>query len=402
MKNDQDPNKYILDEWFNARDLAENTRINYTQSLTKYSKFAQKTLEELLEEAEDEEEQGIKKRKRKIGKYITGFRSQLQEEGKAPNSIRGHINAVKGFYRNFDIGFPDIKVKTGDISLEDNYGKLLTREDILKLVAAAANPRDRAIIYTMALTGLSQAEVRSITIRKYFEAANVKSFEDLFERENEILSDVLTLNLTRGKVRYRHTTFLPPEANREIIAYFRDRCYGLNPKVFPDDLEGPVFVNVKGKPLSTRNVSEIYYKVGKRAGFTKRPGAYSFWRSHAMRKYFNSVIINTLGDHILADYLSGRKIDRVKRAYWYADPKKLKERYLVALPFLSLDEVKVLDIETEERKKILKELEESENARKKSNAKIKELEIEVQKNKKKTDKMMKVLGNSEFWEDHDK
>ena len=49
--------------------------------------------------------------------------------------------------------------------------------------------------------------------------------------------------------------------------------------------------------------------------------------------------------HILVDYLAGHKIDDVKRAYW-ADPEKLKKRYLEALHYLSIDEIR--DIKSKE------------------------------------------------------
>ena len=52
--------------------------------------------------------------------------------------------------------------------------------------------------------------------------------------------------------------------------------------------------------------------------------------------------------HILVDYLAGHKIDDVKCAYWRADPEKLKKRYLEALHYLSIDEIRVRDIKSKE------------------------------------------------------
>jgi hypothetical protein len=31
----------------------------------------------------------------------------------------------------------------------------------------------------------------------------------------------------------------------------------------------------------------------------------------------------------------------MQRRYWFADPEKLKEKYLMALPFLSLEDIEV-------------------------------------------------------------
>jgi hypothetical protein len=86
---------------------------------------------------------------------------------------------------------------------------------------------------------------------------------------------------------------------------------------------------VTGQPLTRGAVAEVFIKLGQRAGFKHEFRSYRSWRSHGLRKYFISTIINNLGDHILA----GHKIDKMKRRYWFADPGKLKEKYLMALPF---------------------------------------------------------------------
>ena len=54
----------------------------------------------------------------------------------------------------------------------------------------------------------------------------------------------------------------------------------------------------------------------------------------------------------MADFLAGHKISDVDRAYWYMDPKDLKNRYLKALPYLSIDQVKVKDIKSDDFKRI--------------------------------------------------
>jgi hypothetical protein len=64
---------------------------------------------------------------------------------------------------------------------------------------------------------------------------------------------------------------------------------------------------VTGQPLTRGAVAEVFIKLGQRAGFKHEFGSYRSWRSHGLRKYFISTIINNLGDHILADYLTGHK-----------------------------------------------------------------------------------------------
>ena len=42
----------------------------------------------------------------------------------------------------------------------------------------------------------------------------------------------------------------------------------------------------------------------------------------------------------------------MKRRYWFVDPEKLKEKYLMALPFLSLEDIEVHYITTEDKKRL--------------------------------------------------
>ena len=58
--------------------------------------------------------------------------------------------AIKSFYKSFDITIPEIKLSYGDIGLDKNIGRPLTRKDILNLVHMAS-PREKALIYLMAL-----------------------------------------------------------------------------------------------------------------------------------------------------------------------------------------------------------------------------------------------------------
>jgi hypothetical protein len=55
----------ILDYWFEKRNLSTSTRDIYSRALQLYSEAIGKTITELYEEADKEEEQGIRLKKRK-------------------------------------------------------------------------------------------------------------------------------------------------------------------------------------------------------------------------------------------------------------------------------------------------------------------------------------------------
>ncbi|BDZ68554.1 site-specific integrase [Methanobacterium ferruginis] len=355
----------LIKTFFSGNSYAKNTQTLYTLALTKYSQYHKLTLEELLTEAETEEDQGVRKRRRKIGTRITEFKSALEYMQKSPSTIKSYTNAIRSFYDYYDVTPPKIKFKNGSIGLEKNYGRLLKQEDIRKM-CDAGDTRARAIIYTLALTGLSQAELRRIKIYQLLSAATevlerpVKSVEEFIDLEEELNNEILTLYITREKVHHRYFTFLPPEATRQIIAYLRERVNSENEKLHPSKYHnnGLLFLSVSGNPLSNYALRILIVRCGRYAGFesTSENRAYSYWRGHALRKYFISTFKNKTGEGELAEWLAGHKPRFTDETYWYKDIDDLKEKYMAALEYLSIENTRVKDIETKDYKEVMKNL----------------------------------------------
>ena len=338
-------------------NLSEATREVYTKAMKHYCFITSKSITELHDEADDEEERGVRLKKRLYSTYIIKLKKYLTDTGKSEQTVRLYLTGVKAFYQANDIRPPEITVRKGDMTMEQNYGHLLTKKEIKKM-ADMAYTRDKAIIYLMALSGMSQREVRDLSLKKFIESASralnaeINGIEELFKYENSLNDTLIMLEITRKKVHYRYHTFIPPEATMTILNYLSERVNGEKENIKIKSLEDPLFVMANGQPMTMKTVTNVFIKLGQRAGFKHEFGAYRSWRSHGLRKYFISTIINSIGDHILADYLAGHKIDDMKRRYWFADPKTLKERYLTALPYLSLEDVETKTIESLEYKEL--------------------------------------------------
>lgn len=351
----------IILEWFSKRRLAENTRKGYKDSLNRYINFLNKdgetyTPEKLLKEAEEDEVSGKLLRYRRVNKHIIGFINHMEKRGNSAGTINNRIAAITSFYQTYNITTPFIPKKKGNTVLEKNQGPLLTRKEILKLIDVA-NLRDQTIIYTMSLTGLAQNEIRKLTIRKFADSIEkevekpINNLKELLDSEENIKDTILTLHLKREKANHLHFSFLPPEAHQRIFAYLKTRLESRNPKIHPD-LDGLVFVNRYGDQLTTSGFAKIFTKLGETNKLSHQKGAFRKHRSHGLRKYFISTISNNIGDSALADYLVGHVPDRTSKSYNIPDEKKYLERYKKAYPFLSLDEAKIKDIETEGYKEL--------------------------------------------------
>ena len=346
-----------IDLWALKNDLEDSTLRTYLPCLKYYCELVNLSPDDLIKEADKDEENGVKLRDRKINLHFLKLKKNLIKDGKAEGTIKLYISAIKSFYEALDVQNPKIKTPTGDIGLEKNYGKLISREELICLINMAA-PREKALIYLMALSGMAQAEARNLTLRKFMNAAGEainKDFNtifDLFNAEKELSNEILTIHITRKKVNYRYITFIPPEATTQIIYYLKERVYGRNEKIRIENYDSPLFVKINGEPCDTDIIVSNFRRLGIEAGFKKEFGAYSFWRSHGLRKYFISNIMNKIGDKVLADFLAGHKISKVDKAYWYMDSEDLKKRYIKALPYLSIDKAKVINIKSDDVKRI--------------------------------------------------
>lgn len=354
----------LAEKWFINKNLSDSTQSLYTLGLSKYCKLIGKNLNELLDEAENEEDDIPRLRNRKIDSYIPRFKKSLEDAHLAPQTIKVYVSAVKSFYKYYKITIPEVTTDVNDICLEKNEGRLLTKYEIRDMIEVSPI-REKTIIYLMAMTGMAQAEMRNLTVKKFLNSVSealdkkITTVEELFEYEKDLENVVLTLMITRQKVNYRYHAFIPPEVTRNIIYYLKERSYGRNKKIRINNINKELFVNHNGEKLNKHTVSSNFNRIGKKLGFeASEDGAYGFWRSHGLRKYFISTIINETGDHVLADYLVGHKISAIKRAYWKADPSKLKKKYIDVMEYLSIDEIKNRDYTSEEYIKINQKLDE--------------------------------------------
>lgn len=70
----------ILQEFFTTRNLKQRTIVGYKDAVRIYKEFTGLTLQLLFDEAEKEEEKGVRWKHRKLKKRLIGFRTYLQNK----------------------------------------------------------------------------------------------------------------------------------------------------------------------------------------------------------------------------------------------------------------------------------------------------------------------------------
>lgn len=104
IKNDP-----MLNDFYHSRNIALSTQKSYGQYFIKFYQFTNKNPSDLLKEAEEDEDNGLKPRQRRIRKYFLQFLEQANKEGLSANYIIGIVTTVRVFLNEYDIELPKIK-----------------------------------------------------------------------------------------------------------------------------------------------------------------------------------------------------------------------------------------------------------------------------------------------------
>jgi integrase len=260
------------------------------------------------------------------------------------------MTGVTNFYKSFDIEIPSIpRSEKRAQPLQENC-EIPTKED-LQEVLKICDPLEKAILLTGASSGLSANEIINLKIKN-------------FRKGYDSVTEITTLKLRREKVGFDFITFLSPEASRAILEYlkYRDRTHNTGDmrrinqirkqNVFSEN--GYLFIGrsipeefLKSKNEELRKLEhsaflKIYRTISEKARKSTEKGKWSIVRSHNVRKWFNSALLNAGADSFHVEFFMGHKLDDTRAAYFRASPEKLRDIYFKFVPYLTIQ--KELDI----------------------------------------------------------
>lgn len=355
IKNDR-----CFKDFIRSRSRRPSTKSQYISRIRVYVDFVGKGPTELIEEAENEEEAGIKLRNRKINDYFYDFREKLEEEGMLPSTINGYFDTVKAFYRHYDIHLPKLKIglkSSENWSMED-----IPTIDHVREAVKVADIRDKAILLLMLSSGMGSGEIRHL---KYGDFINsVSEYIDLSDPDKlnipkvvyelRKIDDIIgTWKIHRYKTGMPYITFNSPESTQAIADYLAHRENN-NREI--KKLDDPLFVSSRKIQISSQGLVFVFRRINERAGFGRsKERNRRFFTSHTMRKLFTSTLYNKGIDQLAVDWMLGHKINPVTEAYFKNDPQTLKAKYIEAVESLTLEKVKVKNVTTKEYDLILRD-----------------------------------------------
>lgn len=394
--------KHIKD-FFIQRDISnQNTRTTYLLRLRKYCEFNNKTPTELILGAENEEDQRITKKNRQIRERLLYFKKQLQDQGQSYNSIKTSMATIVGFYQEFDIETPKIKLKNHETRKRTTSQDIVGKKHIKKALKKS-NIKYTAIILLMSGSGMGSAEIRDLTyqnfleaIVEYYEPTTNEQFDipQIVEKLRKNNNLILTWNIYRHKTGHPYFTFSTPEANQALLDYLEDR-YRENKPI--QKKEDPIFLS--GNTGIKRSSMMKYFSYLNDTCEFGYSGKSRFFTSHKLRKFFASTLTEHRMPYTYTRWLLGHNIDPTADAYIKPTIRAVKYDYTLIIPQLSIENVKSKAVTTKEYDYLLKDLQNEKQKRE-------EMEQEREEDKKKQKDlerrvgiMEKLQANQEFQND---
>ena len=316
MKTD----KQILEEVSDARNYSPLTRKNYQTSINNYTAYCNKTLYELIKEAEEEEEKGIRWKDRTVKKRLLGYRQYLLDNYLL-STAQAHLMKIRSIYRFYEIELqplPYVSYKAAHLQAPLTYTDLPTRE-VIDQAIQLSTPLLKAILLFISSSGTGRIETLSLSIEDFINSLQEYTYEtDIYKVINALhqRNDIIpTFKLKRKKVNQYYYTFCSPEATTAIMDYLLTRKQNLKPsdKLFK---------------INEKYLSDLLGEINDQLGLGKKAG-FNRLRCHMLRKYHATNLSNE--DNSLTetdiDFLQGRSDTKTRQSYFFTDEKKLKIRY---------------------------------------------------------------------------
>lgn len=350
-----------IKEWLSSIRASDNTKRVYLEGMQAFTEWVKKTPEELLTEAEDEIKAGLLMRRRKIKSYFSEFRENLEKKELAPLTVKSRMTSISSFYKSNNIDLPIIPRSINKAKPQRKRREIPTKEG-LQHILKFCDPLERALVLVGVSSGLAINEISNLTVSDFLDGYDEKT-------------GITTLNLTRKKVNYEFTTFLSREASTAVKEYidWRNR-EGINSEHLNKQRitarEGYLFISraipdsyfklKKGKDkekirqLGVKSIMGIYRRLSEEANKSAPYGEWNVIRSHNMRRFFNSQLLNANASLFFVDFCMGHTLDQVHDAYFRGKSEELKKTYLRFEPYVTIQ--KELDIaESPEYQKIIEE-----------------------------------------------
>ncbi len=302
----------LVSDWL--KGYKKGSRRVYLSAFGMFLDWAKRTPEQMVAERKaDLKEEDVAAQHRYERLILDCFREKKVESASAAFAT---VKAVRAFfgYHYMPLRFRRLEAQEFSKGVKPVYVDYIPTREELKAMVEVANVRDRAIVLTLASTGIS-GDVCELTRQQ---------FETKWGKENPICLAPRGGYLYRTKTGVKMRPFLTHDAAQAIKVCLKTRR----------DKTPWLFVGKEGEKLSSEAVNKIVVRLAQRAVIPVPPG--SRVRMHCFRKFFNEAANYADVTREWICILYGHEVDGSEEFYVTATEDKLREKFKRVEPHLSV------------------------------------------------------------------
>ena len=183
------------------------------QRLTQYCRYTKMSLQELIDEADDDERQGLPWKERRLKDKLLNFKIYLIEKEYVNSTVHDYVKKVKSFYRHHYIEIHTINEKAkGKKYNPITFTELPNKEILKKAIDISPNPLIKAFILFLSSTGLSKVDALNLTIEDYLNSVSEYTDNErdiyktipLLRERDDVIGTAYAITLTPGMIISHH------------------------------------------------------------------------------------------------------------------------------------------------------------------------------------------------------
>ena len=312
---------------------------------------------------------------RSVTKYQFQYYDYLVDRGLSNRTIRLKLNTYRALLGEYDIEKPkniNIVIQTDRIRDED----IVTWREVESALSFCKGIRDKAIISFFATTGLRSSDVRRLKIEDlikacdiYFEDGEEKTIDNLLNKNPEdIMPCWEVMPIKTIKNSQLCVTFNTPESSTYLWQYLHERVeFNIRKGRKPLEPNDPLFATSTNNELKSTAIEQLFQRINTQlGGKMDKNGKYRRFRSHSLRKLFTTTCRRNL-TQVVVNSDKTSEVDIVSIFTGHVPPNEsnsrvyeaiesdshdsyLRKTYLALSPYLSIKEIEVKDIKTQQYK----------------------------------------------------